>query len=780
MVPAIDRNHRFTPASSQRVGVGLRLLGAVAVALIAAQPVVGQAVAPPTPAISPLLSAPWPTVAGQLPATTWQSSPVLTKFVGELRNAGKITVALSDKTVTYPGKTAAVAPTVATHYTIDINQYTDNLHPSLPPTTLWGYHPTLTLGNFPQAHLGGIIIAQRGTPVQITFRNNLPNKHILPIDSSIAGAEPGITENRTAVHLHGGAVPWFSDGGPFGFFDAAGNKGISFVNNAVLRPNDLTVKANEAEYYYPNNQSARLMWYHDHAMGITRLNAYAGIASAYIIRDKFEAGLAKDFGLPGFVEAGGRELPLIFQDKIFQNGITTTEIEALPFPGAVTGLGNLWYPYEYDLNRWANDPLAPKAPPTSVVPESYGDTMLVNGTAFPKATIEPRRYRFRILNACQARVLNLQLYEESATTPNVPDFTKPGPNWTVIGTEGGFLAKAVSVPSARLTTFGDAMGGRFVDPAAPGGSLIVAGGERLDLVVDFNGMAGKKYILFNDAPAPYPNGAPENDYLKLDGTGPDTSILMRFEVGLDLINPATRKPFIPKDKPWLITATTPLAGHGDAKIDPPLAGSAAATPVTKLSWNTATTAPLPIPTRAGVTVRQLTLNETFDANGRLIQMLGTNVATSPGDFSRPYFDQKSLTLSAATETPLAGAIEVWQIANTTGDTHPIHFHLANAQILSREAFDWQTFLNSATSANTVVTPVAIPGTLRGPEATELGWKETIKMHPGEVTTVIMQFNLPKVPFAVPPSPRTGGNEYVWHCHILEHEEHDMMRTLVVK
>ncbi len=738
------------------------------------------------------------------PVPTWQSSPALTKFMEEMRTAGKITVALPDGTRTFPG-----SPIVADHYTIEINQFQDTLHPSLPPTSLWGYNPTMALGVapgaiVPQSHLGGIIIAERGKPIQVTFRNNLPGKHILPVDSTIQGAATTdttilpqgkagpvgtVTENRTSTHLHGGEVPWISDGGPFAFWDPVGNKGSSFLNNKVLRPKETalgTVPKNEAEYYYPNHQSARFVWYHDHSMGITRLNAYAGIASAYIIRDNFERALVKLFGLPEFVEKGGRELPLVFQDKIFQNGNPPTN-PALPFPGSAVGIGNLWYPYEYDLNRWPVDPAATQPlPPTSVVAEAFGDTMLVNGTAFPKSTVDPRRYRFRILNACQARVLNLQLYEDNGS--GIPDFTKPGPDFLVIGTEGGFLAKAVSVPSGKkLLTATDLGGNRFVpNPGAPGGSLIVAGGERLDIVVDFKGMGGKSYILFNDAPGPYPNGDALNDYYKLDGTGPDTSILMRFEVKPD-------SNAIPADAPFYIKNGTPLAALPIVSlIDPPLAGPMANTPAAFLNWASVTTAPLPIPTRKGVTVRQLTLNEVTDAEGRLIQMLGTNVATNTGDFSRPYWDPTNATtkaLSAATETTTQGATEVWQIANLTGDTHPIHFHLVNVQILSRQAFDTNAYVGLPSNA-----PAGTAGTIakdkaanlvlldapRGPEPTEIGWKETVKMHPGEITTVIMKFALPSVPFVVPPSPRTGGNEYVWHCHILEHEEHDMMRTLVVK
>jgi spore coat protein A, manganese oxidase len=161
-------------------------------------------------------------------------------------------------------------------------------------------------------------------------------------------------------------------------------------------------------------------------------------------------------------------------------------------------------------------------------------------------------------------------------------------------------------------------------------------------------------------------------------------------------------------------------------------------------------------------VRQLTLNEAFDAHGRLLQLLGTNVAVAGGGFGRSY-------VSDVTETPRAGSTELWQISNLSADTHPIHFHLVNVQIISRQALNVSSYTGTPN----------VQGAPLPPAPFERGWKETVRMNPGEVTTVIMQFKLPTVPFPVPSSPRTGGNEYVWHCHILEHEEHDMMRALVV-
>jgi spore coat protein A len=174
--------------------------------------------------------------------------------------------------------------------------------------------------------------------------------------------------------------------------------------------------------------------------------------------------------------------------------------------------------------------------------------------------------------------------------------------------------------------------------------------------------------------------------------------------------------------------------------------------------------PLPLP--AGVRVRDLSLNESFDAYGRLTQLLGTLAGTM--EYEAP-----------ATEVVQADSIEIWRIFNLSADTHPIHFHLVNVQVLSRQPFEFDDGR------------IQFGGPARGPERNELGWKETVQMHPEEITTVIMKFNVPSdLPFHVPTTPRAASmgltdtsktyHEYVWHCHILEHEEHDMMRPLVVE
>ena len=287
-------------------------------------------------------------------------------------------------------------------------------------TTLWGFNPANPLGGGvqPQKHLGGIIVAERNVPLQITFYNKLtsngqpngtPLKSPIPVDTTLPGANQA--QNRIAVHIHGGLVPWISDGGPFDWWAPNGTHGLSFLNNQVLNP---AAPVNEAEYYYPNNQSARLLWYHDHAQGITRTNAYAGIATAYIIRDNFERAMITK-GLPEFIETAFwrrgpiRELPIVIQDKIFVGrdiGDRRSHVEPrLPRHRAASGTRT-------STRRTAGDSSvpAPGLPNPSVVAEMFGDTMLVNGTVYPQVDVEARRYRLRILNACNARFLNLQLY----------------------------------------------------------------------------------------------------------------------------------------------------------------------------------------------------------------------------------------------------------------------------------------------------------------------------------------------------------------------------------
>jgi len=608
-----------------------------------------------------------------------EQSPALRKFIQTLPGLGPDGIPVAARS-SYLG---------ADYFQLLAGEYTQQLHPQLPhPTRLWGYADATTGLH---RHLGPVIVARRGTPVRLTVTNALPSIHPLPVDTSLSGAASA--PNRTAVHLHGGHVPWISDGGPFSWFGADGSLGPS----AISAP-DMGVPApGTFNYYYPNDQSARLMWYHDHAMGITRLNAYAGLASAYILRDVAEAMLMASGAIPS------NEIPLIIQDKTFK---TTADAWGQP--------GDLWYPSEYDPND--QGPIGLALPFPSCVPEFFGDTMLVNGLVFPTARVEQRRYRLRVLNACNARFCTLRLfYAQGAAFPDSaePNLHAPGPSFVQIGTEGGFLPDPVLLDGSRDAT------------------LLLAPAERADLIVDFSDVpAGSVLVLYNDASAPFPAGDPATDYYpgarnpsrSEPGFGPNTRTLLQIVVGPRI---GARDPHAPLTLPSLDPA--PLVPLGVTELPP------------------------------AVPVRDLTLYEDFDEFGRLIQRLGTLDPLYEGTFARNYEDPP-------TEGPRAGAIEVWRVFNTTGDTHPIHFHLVNVQVISRQRF------------HRVGSRLGPP---RPPDANERGWKETVRMNPGECTTVIMKFDLPTAPFAVPPSLRTGGHEYVWHCHILEHEEHDMMRPLIV-
>ncbi len=432
------------------------------------------------------LSVPWGWLGDAPPARAFSQSDKLRKFIRPLRTVGTDIPIAQPDTVVQPWWQPGV-----THYTIGIRQFADQLHPDLPnPTRLWGFGQGAA-SDF--RHLGGIIAVKRGTPVQITFRNHLPARHILPVDRSIMGTEN--QDNRADVHLHGGYVPWTSDGGPHAWWDPDGHKGPSFINNKVLRKGQ-AVPANEAEYYYPNAQGARLVWYHDHSIGTTRLNAYAGIASGYVIYDDYELGLVSVNHLPGPLDP--RTVYLVFQDKVFVSDHIERRDPTWPAIMPSSRPGDLWYAHEYDPDRWDLVPDAPAGPPPnpSVVPEFFGDTILVNGTAYPYLEVERRQYRLRMLNACQARFLNPRLVYAKQFEDTEPSKVA-GPAFVQLGTEGGFLPAPVYLSGAS--------------PDEPGGptpsQLLLAPAERADLIVDFRDVpAGSTLILLADAPAPYPHG----------------------------------------------------------------------------------------------------------------------------------------------------------------------------------------------------------------------------------------------------------------------------------
>jgi spore coat protein A len=701
-----------------------------------------------------------------------QSPTNLRKFVTSLpglgpsakNEIGQYIPLATKRTVNFAGKATDI-------YNVAVTQFSQFMHPDLPGSTdFFGYTDFTT---FDRKYLAGAIVAKRGTPVLLTVTNLLPQRHILPVDPTIMAGPNGLMvgdlpTNRIATHLHGGLTPWFSDGTPFQWFTPTGRHGETFMNVPGF-----PALPGTGTYYYPNDQSARLVWYHDHAIGITRLNAYAGIASAYIIIDDFETGLVSSGLLPDLVG-----IPLVIQDK----GFVPRNILRQDPSWRWGDPGSLWYPHDYEVSnfrggaenprgRWDWGPTVDppsegtqRLPRVSAIPEAFFDTIVINGGVYPKVSVPPKRMRFRLLNGSQARFYHLNLYPEDRVNAGEARVGTPGPVMYQVGSEGGFL------PAVAVHNNGTPIPMDPSDPsensARPDGpfNLLLAPAERADVVIDFNDVpAGSSFILYNDAPSPFPGGDPRNDYFTGDpdqtalggapttalGHGANTRTLLKIMVTagtgdslgtsawLSQINVQLKNSFLNGSQPGL------LFSNGDPSV--------------------------PAFPFLGVPSRMLTLNEDFDEFGRLIQTIGTFDQNGSNNQGMPTWGRAYL--DPVTENPKAGATEVWQIMNLTGDTHPIHFHLVNVQVIQRQAF-------LGAPDNWTYAGEPLP-----PDPNEIGWKETVRMNPGEVTTVIMQFNLPNLPTAAmrhAVSPRTGGKEYVWHCHILEHEEHDMMRPLVIE
>ncbi len=520
-------------------------------------------------------------------------------------------------------------------------------------------------------------------------------------------------------HLHGGEVPSELDGGPAAWFTSDGAiKGHGFYSK------DGAAATNHAIYSYPNKQEGAPLWFHDHTLGATRLNVYAGLAGAYLLTDK-----AKDPGnLPPLV-------PLAIQDRMFDiNG-------ELYFPNV--GI-NMEHPY------W--------------IPEFIGDTIVVNGKTWPYVNVEPKRYTFLFLNGSNARAYELYLVN--------PVTKVMGPPMWQIGTDGGYLDTAVKI-----------------DPNAVAfNKLLLLPGERATVIIDFAGLApGTQLIMRNTARAPYPKGAPAN--------GATVGQIVQFRV-------------------------IPPTGT-DASYNPAVTPTLRA-PMTRLvNPATGTLAP-------GVTQnlrRQLTLNEVMGMGGPLEILVNntkwsgadptdmTGMTSANPDFSvgpNPKLDNMGMP-TFYSELPQEGATEVWEIINLTADAHPIHLHLAQFQLLNRQAFNANKYNGAYAAAfpglayipaygpplpyNSTAAPAAGPGTVGGnpdvtpflqgkprpPELNEAGWKDTVVMYPGEVTRIAVRWAPTDVPVTALPADLvypfnpTGALGYVWHCHIIDHEDNEMMR-----
>ncbi len=516
-----------------------------------------------------------------------------------------------------PAIAVPVAPG-GNHYEIAISQFRQHLGVRDPKsgaplqTTVWGY-----AGSDP----GPTIAARRGVPITVRWVNALagasgPLPHLMPVDGSLHMARPkdwpagGVP---VVTHLHGGHTESESDGDPDAWYTPGWRE-----RGPLFR---------KETYTYDNDQEPAALWYHDHALGLTRLNVYSGMAGFYILRDDWEQGL----GLP----SGKYELPLVIQDRSFLAN------------------GELFYPFH---------PGQAGHPSPSVLPEQFGEVILVNGAAWPVAEVEPRRYRLRLLNGSDSRFYRMTL--------------SSGQPFLMIGSDGGLLDAPVELKD-----------------------LLLAPAERADVIVDFSSpkLRGRTVVLENDARSPFPNGDPPD---------PRTSgRVMAFRVTGAGAKDVSRIPDRLRREPVPFLAPT---------------------------------AP----------IRDLLLFEGEDEHGRLMAMLGT------AQDGALHWDHP------VTENPALGAVEAWDFYNTTPDTHPVHVHLVQFRVVSRRKFKADVDEKSGKLSN-----IRFPGTPQPPPVEESGWKDTVRANPGEVTRVVAKFDRP--------------GRYAWHCHILSHEDHEMMRPFQV-
>jgi spore coat protein A len=518
--------------------------------------------------------------------------------------------------VPLPGAGIVVAtPSGANRYSFTQIQIARQLHPHLPPTPVWAYDDGSGLAG-QAGSFGMAVVARSGTPLSVRYTNALPETYPawIPVDTRLT---PLGSEVRVMTHLHGGFVAAASDGNPAVTpkgFGAGQTQHVSYTNQVPQMP-------------------ASLLWFHDHGLGATRLNVFAGLAAAYIVRDEFDTGDEPNpIGIPG----GAYEIPLVVQDRQF-NADGTFSYPRSDIAG-VTWIG-----------------------------EYFGDTMLVNGKVWPFLDVEPRMYRLRVLNGCNARILSLDV---------------GGPKLWQIGAEGGLF-----------------------DVPVPVRHLVLAPAERADVLVDFSRFAGSTLVMKNHRPR-RPVSTP----------APSLESVMQIRVGTT----------ISRRGPRSLPASLP--GRKAELSDP-------------------------------VTTRYITLNE-IDPNEPtwFLNLNGLRFAQGP-----------------TVETPRVGTVEDWVYINTTGDTHPMHTHLVTFQVVGRTPFD----VDGYTAAN--AGPSGVPGGIDPtpfatgpmvpPAPEERGFKDTVKANPGFFTTIRAKFDLPAE--ATPPQ------DYVYHCHIVEHEDNDMMRPFTV-
>jgi spore coat protein A len=608
------------------------------------------------------------------------------------------------------------------HYEIAVRQFQQWILPDDgPKTTVWSYGSVNHEWTF--NYPAFTIEARWRRPVAVTWRNELVDsrgrylEHLLPVDPTLHWANPpGGEEGRDSrpmfddtpfpytgpvpivTHLHGSAK--VGD-------ESDGYAEMWFLPDADDIPAEYATQGTWYEYFnlkwldlygtlangdawgpgrataiYPNDQRAGTLWYHDHTLGMTRLNVYAGPAGFFVIRggpgdrvfDRRDGTRAK---LPGPAPRLGdrankryREIPIVIQDRSFDDD------------------GSLFYPDTREFFDGIPGPYIPDSDFSPIWnPEFFGNTMVVNGKTWPKLATERRRYRFRLLNGCDSRFLILR-------------WSDPRVKVWAIGNEGGFLPAPV-----LLNAF---------DPEGEDRATLLVGlAERADVIADFSGVpAGTRVILENIGPdEPFRGGVPGVDFAQAHpGT---TGQVMAFDVvparSVDRSTPPEHLvlPSLPGVGPASLTRKVSLLEMMGTVPDEDEPGE-----------------DLEGPTAAVLGV--------VDGQGNLVHK----------EWSDPI-----------TEDPALNAVEVWEIYNATADAHPIHIHETFFQVVNRQE---ATFVGEPDAPQLDQLGAVFP-----PEPWEAGYKDTVTAYPGQVTRVKAKF--------------TKEGYYVWHCHIVSHEDNEMMR-----
>ena len=601
------------------------------------------------------------------------------------------------------------------YYEISMKQFQQQILPApLSKTNVWGYGPAKALS--PKAPIiynapSLTIEATWNRPVRIKWINDLKDAsgkylpHLLPVDQTLHWANPpGGTAGRDTrptfgstpgpytgpvpmvTHVHGAVgVGDESDGyAEAWYLPAANNIPAGYATEGTWY-NFFKEKAADkfgaiwgpgfTIFQYPNVDRASTKWYHDHSLGMTRLNVYAGPAGFYNIR----GGPAGDAALRDSRTGKLALLPRPAPSEIDQI-LPMREYHEIPIAiqdRSFNSDGSLFYP---NSRAFFDDYTGPYIPVTDLSPiwnpEFFGNMMMVNGNTWPFLEVEKRRYRFRFLDGCDARFLIL-------------DFSKiPGVSVWQIGNEGGFLAAPVNMTAVN------------------GNRILMGPAERADVIVDFTNVPPGSYVLGNVGPdEPYGGGEPDDDFEPADPLS--TGQILQFRVlpgkRLDLTTPPQFLvlPPIPALPPATFTRPLALLEEVSTVIDSPAA-----------------------------------------------VLLGT-IAGDPN--VAPGLWTKRLWMDEITENPAVGATEIWEIYNATVDAHPMHIHEVVFEVVNRQPIN----------VNEEDMTVQVTGSSTPPRPWETGFKDTVIALPGQVTRVKLKFEV--------------AGQFVWHCHIVEHEDNEMMR-----